>query len=455
MSRSFWPLLLALSTLLLAFAARAQTYTVPTVPNPRVVHGGFVTDAAHVLGAAEPVIEARLRDLEARTGAEVALVILPSIGDAVPKYFANALFEYWGVGKKRVDNGVLVLHVLDQRRVEIETGYGSEGPLPDVKCHWLIESLVIPAFKAGHFAQGHDALTRGISYALEHPEAGRDELLKSATPSARFADVPAPQRALAQPPEHQAPATGLAFFLPTPLHGLPLLLLLWFSGLRTRAQRRLYPNPEKRPGAKTLVVGVIAPLLWFGAILWAALAELPWLHHVAASLLLAVAGIVAGDWRRTRRLATVRNAPRDCPKCGAGMLRMDDGEAEQLELWQAIEERMGAWDYDVWRCGCGERILYRYDGVTPRAPCVKCGHHTTTRQRVVLRPATQLLSGEAKTTTHCEFCGHEVVEHEVIPQLPPPGSSSSSFSSSSGSSSSSSSSFGGGSSGGGGAGGSY
>ena len=114
---------------------------------------------------------APLRDFKARTGAEVAVVVLPSIGDAVPKHFATALFEYWSIGQKGADNGVLVLHVLDLRRVEIETGYGNEGPLPDVKCHWLIESVVIPAFKAGHFAQGRDALTRGILYALEHPEA--------------------------------------------------------------------------------------------------------------------------------------------------------------------------------------------------------------------------------------------------------------------------------------------
>jgi uncharacterized protein len=443
-------LLLALSTLLLAFAARAQTYTVPTVPNPRTADGGFVTDAAQVLGAAEPVIEARLRDFKARTGAEVAVVILPSIGDAVPKYFANALFQLWGVGQRGADNGALVLHVLDQRRIEIETGYGSEGPLPDVKCHWLIESVVIPAFKAGHFAEGHDALTRGIVYALEHPEAGRDELLNSAATSGTFANVPAPQAAFARPSEPElAPAAGLARFLPTPLHALPLLLLLVFTGLRNQAHRRLYSNPTKRPLAKTAVAGIVAPLLWGGAAAGAAIGQLSWLHHVAASLLLGTAGIIAWDWRRTQRLGLARHAPRNCARCGAAMVRADDGEAEQLEDWRALEERMGAWDYDVWTCACGERTLFRYDGVTPRAQCSQCRHHTTTRERVVLRPATQLYEGEARITTHCEFCGHEIVVHEVLPRLPPPSSSSSS------SGGSSSSSFGGGSSGGGGAGGSY
>jgi uncharacterized protein len=435
---------------LLAFAARAQTYTVPTVPNPRVVDGGFVTDAAQVLGAAEPVIEARLRDFKTRTGAEVAVVILPSIGDAVPRYFANALFQLWGVGQRGADNGVLVLHVLDQRRIEIETGYGSEGPLPDVKCHWLIESVVIPAFKAGHFAEGHEALTRGIVYALEHPEASRDELLNSAATSGTFANVPPPRAAFARPFEPEpAPAAGLGRFLPTPLHALPLLLLLVFTGLRNQAHRKLYPHPTKRPLAKTVVAGIVAPVLWGGAAAWAAIGQLSWLHHVAASLLLATAGIIAWDWRRTRRLGLARHAPRNCAKCGAAMVRAEDGAEEQLEDWRALEERMGAWDYDVWTCACGERTLFRYHGVTPRALCSQCHHHTTTRERVVLRAATQLYEGEARITTHCEFCDHRIVVHEVLPRLPPPSSSSSS------SGGSSSSSFGGGSSGGGGAGGSY
>jgi len=56
----------------------------------RAVDGGFVTDAAQLLGRAKPAIDARLRALEQRSGAEVALVILPSIGDAVPKQFATA-----------------------------------------------------------------------------------------------------------------------------------------------------------------------------------------------------------------------------------------------------------------------------------------------------------------------------------------------------------------------------
>jgi uncharacterized protein len=446
-------LLLALSPVFFALQARAQTYTVKTVPNPRTVDGGFVTDAARLLGAAKPVIEARLQALEQRTGHEVALVILPSIGDAVPKDFAVALFAAWGIGKKPADNGVLVLHVLDQRRVEIETGYGVEGTLPDIKCHWLIEDLAIPSFRRGQFAEGHDGLTRGLVYGLEHPEASRAELLSSAPPTGAFADVPAPELALvpSSPARDDRVARMLQRVMPTPLHALPIVLLFVLGRRRTRAYQLLYPNPRKRPLPKTAVLSFGVSFVWVVSVIWAAVGQVVWLHHAAALLALAACALVLRDARRTARLAAERNAARSCPRCRAAMTRLPDGAAEHLEPWQALEEELGAFDYDVWTCSCGERQLFRYDGASPRAECAACHHHTTTRRRVVIRAATQYHAGEATVTTHCEFCEHEVISHEVIPRE----DSSSSSGSSSSSSSSSSGSFGGGSSGGGGAGGSY
>lgn len=446
-------LAVALAAVLLALSVRAQTYALDSVPNPRVADGSFVQDAAQLLGPARSVIDARLSALERRSGAEVALVILPSIGDAVPKQFATALFEAWGIGKKQVDNGVLVLHVLDQRRIEIETGYGVEGALPDVKCHWLIDEVVVPAFRRGQFAAGHDALSRGIVYGLEHPDAGREQLLQSAALSGEFASVPAPKLALDQPPTRpDASAPLLQRLLPTPFHVLPPVLLFVLGRRRTRAQHSLYPNPSKRPRAHTEILGVLLWLGWIGLVIWAAVGQRAGLHHVAAVLVLAGSGAIFLDGRRTLRLAAQRNAPRNCPHCRTALTRVRDGEAERLEQWQAIEERLGAFDYDVWSCACGERQLFCYDGATPRAACAACHHHTTTRERVVTRAPTLHSTGAATLTTHCEFCAHDVVVHEVIARLDPPSSSSGSGGSSS---SSSSSSFGGGRSGGGGSGGSY
>src|SRR5688572_11695707 len=150
-------------------AGNARAFAPADVPNPRTSHGGWVTDQAQVLGAYGAAIEARLTQLNADTGAEVAVVILPSIGDAVPRQFATALFELWGVGHKGVDDGVLVLHVLDQRRIEIETGYGEEGALPDAKCAWLIEEVAKPLFKQEEMARGHLALSAGLELAIRNP----------------------------------------------------------------------------------------------------------------------------------------------------------------------------------------------------------------------------------------------------------------------------------------------
>jgi uncharacterized protein len=446
-----------LAAVLFALSASAQTYALNNVPNPRVADGGFVTDPEGLLGSARGVIDARLRALEQRSGAEIALVILPSIGDAVPKQFATALFEAWGIGKKQVDNGVLILHVLDQRRVEIETGYGVEGALPDVKCHWLIDEVVVPAFKRAQFATGHDALTRGLVYGLEHPEAGRDELLQSAALTGEFANVPAPKLAFsarpAAPARTDAGPALLSRLLPTPFHVLPMVGLFLLGWRRRRVHHALYPNSRKRPPAKTEILSVLVSVLWIGAVIGAAVAQAVWVHHVAALLVLGSCALVFGDCRLTARRAAERNAPRACRRCATALTRVRDGDAEQLEQWQAVEERLGAFDYDVWSCACGERLVLCYDGATPRAACSACHHHTTTRERVVTQAPTLHSTGDATVTTHCEFCEHDVVEHEIIPRLDPPSSSSSSGGA--GRSSSGSSSFGGGRSGGGGSGGSY
>lgn len=93
-----------------------------------------------------------------------------------------------------------------------------------------------------------------------------------------------------------------------------------------------------------------------------------------------------GARRGSRESAMQRAAE---PRCRAALTRLPDGDAEQLEHWQALEEEIGAFDYDVWACACGYRQLFRYDGVSPRAECAACHHHTTTRRRVVIRDATE------------------------------------------------------------------
>jgi hypothetical protein len=85
--------------LMCLLAAPSLARDVDDVPNPRTTHGGWVTDEAHVLDAAARSIEQRLETLHEQTGAEVAWVVLSSIGDSDPRTFATNLLHTWGVGR--------------------------------------------------------------------------------------------------------------------------------------------------------------------------------------------------------------------------------------------------------------------------------------------------------------------------------------------------------------------
>jgi uncharacterized protein len=143
--------------------------TVQEVPNPRQVYGGWVTDKAEIL---KPETEIRLNQmiarLEAKNGAEIAVVTVPETAPAAsPKEFTTNLFNYWKIGKKGKDNGVLFLISVKDRRVEIETGYGIEGILPDAKVGNIIGTQITPQFKQRDFDGGTLAGTRAIIVTLE------------------------------------------------------------------------------------------------------------------------------------------------------------------------------------------------------------------------------------------------------------------------------------------------
>jgi uncharacterized protein len=143
--------------------------TVQEVPNPRQVSGGWVTDKAEIL---QPETETQLNQmiarLEAKNGAEIAVVTVPETAPAAsPKEFTTNLFNYWKIGKKGQDNGVLFLISVKDRRVEIETGYGVEGILPDGKVGNIIETQITPRFRQKDFDGGTLAGTRSIIVSLE------------------------------------------------------------------------------------------------------------------------------------------------------------------------------------------------------------------------------------------------------------------------------------------------
>lgn len=99
-------------------------------------------------------METELADLEADTGAQVAVLTVPSLeGEALEDYSLRVA-ETWGLGRADRDNGLLILIARDDRKIRIEVGYGLEGVVPDVLAGRIIDNAMKPAFRQGDFSGG-------------------------------------------------------------------------------------------------------------------------------------------------------------------------------------------------------------------------------------------------------------------------------------------------------------
>jgi uncharacterized protein len=93
---------------------------------------GFVSDFSRVLNPAhKQELERYSKRVQELTGAEMALVTLPTLEGEPIEDVANGLFRRWGIGAKGKNEGVLLLLVTGDRRMRLEVGYGLEGILPD------------------------------------------------------------------------------------------------------------------------------------------------------------------------------------------------------------------------------------------------------------------------------------------------------------------------------------
>ncbi len=114
-----------------------------------------VTDLAELMSAAAVArLEADLERLERETGAQVAVLTVPSLGVVPIEDAAIRVAEAWRLGRAAEDDGVLLLIARDERRIRIEVGYGLEPVLTDAESGRIIDNVLRPAFRAGDFAGG-------------------------------------------------------------------------------------------------------------------------------------------------------------------------------------------------------------------------------------------------------------------------------------------------------------
>ena len=128
---------------------------------------GFAYDFAGVMsGAHRAQISRVLEELEAKTGAQVKVVALKSLDDGEIHDFATRLYERWGIGARGKDEGVLLLAAIEDRKVRIEVGYGLEGVIPDALAGRMLDTHVLPQFRAGDFGGGLVAGAEAIALAV-------------------------------------------------------------------------------------------------------------------------------------------------------------------------------------------------------------------------------------------------------------------------------------------------
>ncbi len=163
----------AFTFLLLAVAisprASLAAFVVPEKP------AGFVSDFAGMMSAEEvSALELKLRDFNATTTIEIAVVTVKSLNGDTIENAAQKIFDTWKIGKEKVDNGALVLVSLEDRKARIQTGYGLEGALTDIQSAQIINEDIVPAFKEGEYYKGLNLAVDDIVLAVKS-EAGFSE----------------------------------------------------------------------------------------------------------------------------------------------------------------------------------------------------------------------------------------------------------------------------------------
>ena len=130
-----------------AVAAPAE----PVFPEP----SARVVDAAGLLSpATRDHLEAVCAELDEKTGAQLAVALVPSIAPLDIEAYSVRLFERWGVGRKDRDDGALFVVARDERKVRIEVGYGLEGLLPDGRVGGILRGEVVPHLRRDDWDAG-------------------------------------------------------------------------------------------------------------------------------------------------------------------------------------------------------------------------------------------------------------------------------------------------------------
>lgn len=365
-----------LTVALLGFAdAAARSYTPDEMEEPNLMAGQYIADPENMLSpSTRSEVNAILSQVRAQTTAEVGVAIVPDMGDMQVEEFANRLYDRWGVGKADKDNGVLLIISPGSRQARIQTGYGTEGVIPDAVADRIMRHEIIPAMREGDLDGAVRGATAEISRILTDPEYA-EELKSAQTGYGQNTEVLS-AKDLEDIKNVFSILETIIFFC-----GAVALIGFWLSA-------------RKKPRAQKI----------------ASYKSMNWLL-VALTVLSVGAGIV---WLLIG-LLMYRHARRSsdpCPNCGNKKRRLLSGSEENQYLTpaQQTEQRLKSRRHEVWKCdNCGLATVDSSDNPFSKyTVCDRCGTkamHSVGHR--TLRAASTFHDGEGEEVYRCEHCGHE------------------------------------------------
>jgi len=201
-----------------------------------------------------------LKSLEQRKGSQVAVLIVPTTAPETIEQYSIRVAEVWKIGRKKIDDGALLVVAKNDRHLRIEVGYGLEGSLTDATTRRIIDEDITPKFKAGDFAGG---ITAGVNRMIRIIDGEQ---------------LPAPD-----PPHWQSQGS----FNIDPLNPFLIIPVLLLGGLMRATLGRLMGSAATG--------GLVAVVAWylFGSLLAAALAG-----GIAAVFVMFSGGTSAAPGRR-------------------------------------------------------------------------------------------------------------------------------------------------------------
>lgn len=117
-----------------------------------------VTDLTNTLTSDQKAsLEQSLASFEATKGAQIAVLMIPTTAPEAIEPYSLRVVEQWKLGRKKVDDGVLLIIAKDDRTLRIEVGYGLEGALNDAVSKRIISEIIVPHFKQGDYFSGIEA----------------------------------------------------------------------------------------------------------------------------------------------------------------------------------------------------------------------------------------------------------------------------------------------------------